>query len=249
MGFFRFRKSIRLPGGIRLNLGKRGLSASVGVRGARIGFGSRGAHASVGIPGSGLGYQANLGGPGRRERGSERVSAPSGVEVYQQAPRAPRTPMNDLRTVAIVLLAVLLLTFAVIAITGLANGTYGAAAVALFFCAWLVTLIVLLARKNAKVNRERADARQVALQAVLDARLDELATVFGADAAPRIMRGEFWQGMTTDMLLASIGPPIAVDEEVMRSKVKHTYKYQQFGANRFALVMELENGVVVGWAR
>jgi hypothetical protein len=53
---FRLRRSIKLLPGIRLNFGKRGISTSIGVRGARITFGSAGTRTSVGLPGSGLSY-------------------------------------------------------------------------------------------------------------------------------------------------------------------------------------------------
>ena len=40
---FRFRKSIKLGGGFRLNLSKSGFGISGGVKGARVGIGPRGA--------------------------------------------------------------------------------------------------------------------------------------------------------------------------------------------------------------
>ena len=43
---FRFRRSIRLAPGLRLNVGKRGVSLSAGVRGASMSFGSRGTYLS-----------------------------------------------------------------------------------------------------------------------------------------------------------------------------------------------------------
>jgi tetratricopeptide (TPR) repeat protein len=56
MAFFRYQKRINLGGGLRLNLSKRGVGVSGGVRGARVGVGPRGTRASVGVPGSGLYY-------------------------------------------------------------------------------------------------------------------------------------------------------------------------------------------------
>ncbi len=53
---FRFHRSIKLLPGIRLNFGKRGISASIGVRGAHVTFGSAGTRTTVGLPGSGLSY-------------------------------------------------------------------------------------------------------------------------------------------------------------------------------------------------
>lgn len=53
---FTFRKSIRLPGGIRLNIGKSGVGASIGVPGFRVGYGPSGGKVTVGLPGTGVGY-------------------------------------------------------------------------------------------------------------------------------------------------------------------------------------------------
>ncbi len=50
----RFRKSIRLAKGLRLNLSKSGLSLTAGVRGASLNFGPRGTYMNTGIPGTGL---------------------------------------------------------------------------------------------------------------------------------------------------------------------------------------------------
>lgn len=52
----RFKKSIKIFPGVRINLSKTGISTSVGVRGATINFSKRGTRATVGIPGSGLSY-------------------------------------------------------------------------------------------------------------------------------------------------------------------------------------------------
>jgi hypothetical protein len=53
---FRFRKSVTLAKGLRLNLGKRGPSLSVGGKGASINISERGTRTTVGIPGSGISY-------------------------------------------------------------------------------------------------------------------------------------------------------------------------------------------------
>jgi hypothetical protein len=52
----RFRRSIKLFPGLRLNFGKRGISASIGVQGAHVTYGPTGARTTVGLPGSGLSY-------------------------------------------------------------------------------------------------------------------------------------------------------------------------------------------------
>jgi hypothetical protein len=56
MGYFRFRRSIRILPGLRRSIGKRGVSTSIGVRGAHVTFGKTGTRTTVGLPGSGLSY-------------------------------------------------------------------------------------------------------------------------------------------------------------------------------------------------
>ncbi len=56
MGFFRFRRSIKLFPGVRWNIGKKSTSLSVGPRGAHVTVGTSGTRTTVGIPGTGLSY-------------------------------------------------------------------------------------------------------------------------------------------------------------------------------------------------
>lgn len=62
---FRFRRSVRLFPGVRLNFGLRGVSVSAGVPGMTVNFGPRRSSITVGIPGTGLSCTETLG-PGRR---------------------------------------------------------------------------------------------------------------------------------------------------------------------------------------
>lgn len=57
---FRFRKSITLAPGLRLNLGTRGASLSAGPRGASVTIGRNGIFGNVGLPGTGLSYRTRL---------------------------------------------------------------------------------------------------------------------------------------------------------------------------------------------
>ncbi|WP_242507301.1 DUF4236 domain-containing protein [Serratia liquefaciens] len=52
----RFRQTFTLFPGVRLNIGKRGISASIGVQSATVNVGQKGIRATVGLPGSGLSY-------------------------------------------------------------------------------------------------------------------------------------------------------------------------------------------------
>jgi hypothetical protein len=57
---FRFRRSVRIAPGLRMNFGLRGMSMSVGGRGASINIGKRGMYGNVGIPGTGLSLRSRL---------------------------------------------------------------------------------------------------------------------------------------------------------------------------------------------
>jgi hypothetical protein len=57
---FRFRRSLRLAPGIRINLSKTGASLSLGRRGATMNFSRRGTKATVGVPGTGISYSTML---------------------------------------------------------------------------------------------------------------------------------------------------------------------------------------------
>lgn len=60
---FRFRKSFKVMPGVRVNVGKKGISSvTVGKRGASISTGKQGTHANLGIKGTGLSYRTKLGG-------------------------------------------------------------------------------------------------------------------------------------------------------------------------------------------
>ena len=52
---FRFRKSVKIAPGVRLNIGKKSVGISAGVKGARVSVNSSGRKTTtVGIPGTGL---------------------------------------------------------------------------------------------------------------------------------------------------------------------------------------------------
>lgn len=75
----RFRQSFTLFPGVRLNLGKRGMSASFGVPGATLNLSARGLRGTVGMPGSGISYSAMLAPTGS--------GAPTAEPTYWQPPQ------------------------------------------------------------------------------------------------------------------------------------------------------------------
>lgn len=50
----RFRKSIRICKGLRINLSKSGISTTIGGRGSSFNFGKNGVYWNTSIPGTGL---------------------------------------------------------------------------------------------------------------------------------------------------------------------------------------------------
>ena len=70
----RFRKSIKILPGVKLNLGKKSAGVSAGTTGARYSVNSSGRKTStVGIPGTGLSYSKSSGGGKKSDKGSKTV--------------------------------------------------------------------------------------------------------------------------------------------------------------------------------
>jgi hypothetical protein len=59
----RFRKSVKLLPGVRMNFGSKGIGWTLGPRGASIGISQQGVFSNVGIPGTGLSFRQRIGGP------------------------------------------------------------------------------------------------------------------------------------------------------------------------------------------
>lgn len=55
-----YRHSLTLIPGVRLNIGRRGISTTIGVPGASVNLGARGAYVNLGIPGTGLGVRSRV---------------------------------------------------------------------------------------------------------------------------------------------------------------------------------------------
>lgn len=53
---WRFRKSIKILPGVRLNISRSGISTSVGIRGAHVTVGHGKVRETVGLPGTGISY-------------------------------------------------------------------------------------------------------------------------------------------------------------------------------------------------
>lgn len=98
---FRFRKTIRLLPGVRLNISKGGFSTSVGQPGATINIGKRGVRGTVGLPGSGLSYSDMI---VKRGQAQERVTPQA---IGHDAPDASSPDRRNVLIVTLVVVAVI----------------------------------------------------------------------------------------------------------------------------------------------
>ena len=72
---FRFRKSVKIAPGVRLNVGKKSASVTVGGRRARVTSGTAGTTVSASVPGTGMGVSSKL------SSGSKRASSRSSANT------------------------------------------------------------------------------------------------------------------------------------------------------------------------
>ena len=63
----------------------------------------------------------------------------------------------------------------------------------------------------------------------------------------RLMKGEIWQGQTRGQVIDALGKPLMINEQVLKTKTKYTYKYNRIAKNRYGLKVIIENGLVIGW--
>ena len=129
---FRFRKSFKIAPGVRVNVGKKSIGISAGVKGARVSVNSSGRKTTtVGIPGTGLSYQKTekIGGHAATDKHDQ--TAPEYTPtvdlppIAPQPPRPPRTPkgMLTLLKVLAVLLIAMSLTLTLVSVVGGFFGT------------------------------------------------------------------------------------------------------------------------------
>ena len=89
----RFRKSVKIAPGVRLNFGKKSTSVSLGGKGARFTINNKGKKtASFGIPGTGLYYTESIGGKKMKKRKSNNVSVQA-KEIQTMKKSKPKKPI------------------------------------------------------------------------------------------------------------------------------------------------------------
>lgn len=90
----RFRKSFKIAPGVKLNLSKRGIGVSAGVKGARVSLNSKGrVTKSVGIPGTGISYVSSSKlGASKKKATAKKTSAKASTAFAAENPSADTTP-------------------------------------------------------------------------------------------------------------------------------------------------------------
>lgn len=96
----RFRKSVKICKGVKVNFSKSGASLSLGGRGHGMTFGGSGTRAHVGIPGTGLSYSTKIGGHSRsrsrsRSSSSSKFTSWEGTKYAVQVPKQIAIRMDD----------------------------------------------------------------------------------------------------------------------------------------------------------
>jgi hypothetical protein len=64
----RFRKSIKILPGVRVNIGLKGASLNVGPRGASVSICKQGVYTNTSIPGTGISFREKVSNNSRSER-------------------------------------------------------------------------------------------------------------------------------------------------------------------------------------
>lgn len=75
----KFRKSVKIAPGVRVNLGKKSSSVSVGNKYGGYNIGSKGTRARVSAPGTGLSYSERINKP-KRQSAPQEPKSHSGAE-------------------------------------------------------------------------------------------------------------------------------------------------------------------------
>ena len=103
------------------------------------------------------------------------------------------------------------------------------------------------------VEEAEAEAARAIVRAKWEARRQELLETairaWGEETALRLRAREAKLGDTEDMVRFAFGEPEAIDEKVLKTKTKRTFKYQALGGRGYAVKIHLDDGEVVGWEK
>ncbi|MDW5264112.1 MULTISPECIES: hypothetical protein [Acidobacteriaceae] len=80
-----------------------------------------------------------------------------------------------------------------------------------------------------------------------DIRLAYLNEKYCDETLQRVLQGQLWQGQTAVQVIDSLGEPVAIDRNLLKTRKKEIWKYSPSGVNRYRLRVTLEEDRVVGW--
>lgn len=106
---------------------------------------------------------------------------------------------------------------------------------------WIVAAVLLLVAAVVLVFVARSLARH--------SRYARLMAKYGGDEklVQALLTQTIWQGMTAEQLRDSWGEPAAIEQKVMKTRVREVFKYRPLGRNRFRDKVTLEDGLITGW--
>lgn len=105
-------------------------------------------------------------------------------------------------------------------------------------------LFMLISFSIKKANKAAEEVREAAEQA----RKDWIYKKYGqTEIADKIINKTVWVGETSEQLTDSLGQPIDIDEQVLKTKKKEVWKYYRKSVNRYGFKVIIENGIVIGW--
>lgn len=97
---FRFRKSVKIAPGVKVNFGKKSVGMSVGNKYAGVSVNSRtGARARVSAPGTGVSYSTRIGSSSAHRGGSSPLPTQTAVPLAEQRQSQLKMCKTNLKTV------------------------------------------------------------------------------------------------------------------------------------------------------
>lgn len=295
---FRFRKSVKLMPGVRLNLSKSGISTSIGGRGATVNISKRGTRTTVGIPGTGLSYS--------KSSSSRPSTNRTPHYATSNVPKPYSEPGFGFFSIVLILLALIVAISSFGAIEKDGNLAIGLASVLLIgllifrvikkkakYKAAITSQLAKAAEEKAALEAEQAklaaeqeatatreynaritliqerfnqnllssDSRDKYTQRAIERtitlndldvylersrvkheRINTILAKYGDEVGNKILKEEFWIGMTKEQVIDSKGrQPDKVEIEALKTKTKETLIY---GNKTSGDVFVIENGVV-----
>lgn len=254
----RFKKRIKIAKGIYLNVGKKGVSVSAGLKGLTINSNGR---MTVSLPGSGLSYSTKL------TQNNQTVSDRScnrrqpqnypyvPINVYNANISTFEGVVNELAPhyfhvapieIASINLLGVLLSFIFLIII-IFSGTIEQFLVLLLLI--VVVYSVKLFKKFWTTKKyQRRERQYLQLCNQLMTHLQYVANKYQSEQiAIKIVTKNVWIGETKEQLLESLGEPIKVTERVKKNSIVESYYYNQINGRSFAFVIRIENDRVIEW--